>query len=324
MQFPQKIGFSEKIRNISTTNIDALAQFQVNKNRQYTQLQSGVLCSNYNEVNLGSVQVFRESLTAGARIEAAPASTFLPFAVILPGSGNARFCGRERPESAIIQATGGEWDICFEHRLDYVCAAFDREALNCSIEHLTGHAIPASWLTSKACSTSSVPLQRYAQGISTILKTVNAHPNLLSTPNAERMLNSEVLMLAIKVLTSTSVDNHIVKPQPKRIRGVQRVIDYLNVHARQLPTIADLCKIAGLSERSLEYGFQEYMGVTPVRYLRIVRLNGVKRDLISSHSGNVKIVDIALKWGFVELGRFAGEYRQLFGELPSDTRRSLL
>lgn len=324
MQFPQKIGISEKIRNISTTNIDVLEEFQVNKNRQYTQLQSGVLHSNYNEVNLGTVQIFRETLTAGTRIEAAPASTLLPYAVILPGSGNARFCGRVSPKNAIMQATGGEWDICFEDRLDYVCAAFDREALICSIEQLTGNEIPVNWLSSKACSTSSTQLQRYARGISTILQRVFLHPNLLSTPSAERMLSSEISMLAINALKFTTLDKQSVKPQPKRIRGVQRVIDYLTVHSRQLPTIADLCKIAGLSERSLEYGFQEYLGVTPVRYLRIVRLNGVKRDLMSSYSDNVKIVDIALKWGFVELGRFAGEYRQLFGELPSETRRSLL
>ena len=48
-------------------------------------------------------------------------------------------------------------------------------------------------------------------------------------------------------------------------------------------------------------------------------VNGVKRDLLLSHPNKNLIVDIALNWGLIELGRFAGEYRQLFQELPSAT-----
>lgn len=319
MQFPQKLYESDKIRRISTSNIESLAQFQVNKNRQYTQLETGVLHSRYSEVNLSTVQLFRESLTAGSRIEAAPVNTFVPFAAILPGSGNARFCGKEYTNNTLCKASGGAWDICFEDRLDYVAVAFNRELLNLNIEHLTGHEIPLSWLTSKTCLTSPYALHCFAQGLTTILHTTHERPSLLHNPSTEKMLNSEVLTLAVNVLKPTSQINEIIKPQPKRIRGVQKVIDYLHVYAAQLPSIAELCKIAGLSERSLEYGFRDYLGITPIRYLRIIRLNGVRRDLISSSVGDVKIVDIALKWGFIELGRFAGEYRQLFEERPSDT-----
>jgi AraC family ethanolamine operon transcriptional activator len=61
------------------------------------------------------------------------------------------------------------------------------------------------------------------------------------------------------------------------------------------------------------------LGITPIRYLRLVRLNRVKQELLIASPETVKIMDVALKWGFLELGRFAGEYRQLFQELPSET-----
>ena len=84
-----------------------------------------------------------------------------------------------------------------------------------------------------------------------------------------------------------------------------------------------MCQIANLSERSLQYGFKEYLGITPVRYLRLLRLNRVRRDLLISDPKEDRVVDVALNWGFVELGRFAGEYRKLFQELPSSTLNTI-
>ncbi len=323
MQFPQKNDTVEKVRNISTSDIDVLTQFHVNKNRQYTQLQPGDLHSNYTEVILGDVQLFRECLTTGARIEAAPASNFVPFAALLPDSGDTHYCGRSTADNSLLQATGGEWDVSFTGRLDYICTAFDRETLTLNIENLTGHEIPKNWFTSKACLTNPLDLNCYALGVASILQTVNSHPELLHNSSVERMLSAEVLTLALNALRSTAQYSEKLNLQSNRIKGVCQVIDYLQVHAAQLPTISDLCKIAGMSERSLEYGFREYLEATPIQYLRLVRLHGVRRDLLASVSCKIKIVDVALKWGFLELGRFSGEYRQLFGERPSQTRRAM-
>jgi len=123
-------------------------------------------------------------------------------------------------------------------------------------------------------------------------------------------------------VASTSITEQAVSQSNKAL-GVRRVVEYLHHFASEVPTIAELCKVAKLSERNLQYAFKEYLGITPVRYLRLVRLNGVKRDLLLSHPQNARIVDIALNWGFIELGRFAGEYHQLFQELPSSTLNSL-
>jgi AraC family ethanolamine operon transcriptional activator len=108
-----------------------------------------------------------------------------------------------------------------------------------------------------------------------------------------------------------------------RLIGVRKVIDYLHSYSDEVPTIPELCQISNLSERNLQYGFKEYLGVTPIRYLRLQRLNGVRRELLMANPIKDRVVDVALNWGFIELGRFAGEYRQLFQELPSATLNKL-
>lgn len=321
MQFPQKSESSQQIRSITTANIEELAQFQINKNRRYTQLQPGRLNADYVEVSLGDVQVFREKLTTGARIEATPASVFLPFAAIAPQSGVFSYCGKRAADNSLIQATGGEWDLCFSDQLDYVCTAFNREILHDNVEQLTGQDMPVEWLESKAKLISPYQHQRYAQGTANILKTVQQRPEILQNASVQHMLSATALKLALDALMTTT-ELTKTKIQSRRMPGVRRVIDYLQVHAAALPTMLELCKIAHLSERSLEYGFREYLGITPIRYLRLIRLNGVRRELLIACPESVKVIDIALIWGFLEMGRFAGEYRQLFQELPSETLRN--
>lgn len=322
MQFPQKNENNELLRGICTPNIEELSHFQVNKNRHYTQLQAGKLSASYIEVNLGKVQLFREQLSTGVRIEASPAKKYVPFGSIFPSSGDYRYCGKNRSESAIMQATGGHWDICFRDKLDYICAAFDRSSMNHDVEQLTGSPLPDEWLESRLVITPADAHLRYLQGISTIIIKVQAQPTILNNSNAVRMINADILTLALDTLAPTGQLNGTLKPPARRIRGVRRVIDYLNVHASLVPSIPELCSIAKLSERSLEYGFREYLDITPIAYLRLLRLNGARRDLLANTNANANVSDVALRWGFVEFGRFAREYRLLFEELPSETMRN--
>ena len=76
---------------------------------------------------------------------------------------------------------------------------------------------------------------------------------------------------------------------------------------------------SGMSQRSLELAFHESLGITPRQYLYRHRLNSVYSELQVSDAGSAMITEVAGRWGFTELGRFAGNYKHLFGELPSVT-----
>ena len=100
---------------------------------------------------------------------------------------------------------------------------------------------------------------------------------------------------------------------------MRRVEAFLDAHERELPSLADLCAIAGVGERTLEYAFGEQLGLPPSRYVRLRRLNHVRRELRAGDPETTRVTDVAMRWGFWQLGRFATEYRALFGELPSET-----
>lgn len=86
-------------------------------------------------------------------------------------------------------------------------------------------------------------------------------------------------------------------------------------------TVLDLCRMLRCSRRTLQTSFQRVANVTPVEYLRSIRLNAVHRLLRSTSADELLIGDAAARWGFTHLSYFAREYRDLFGELPSQTVR---
>ena len=74
----------------------------------------------------------------------------------------------------------------------------------------------------------------------------------------------------------------------------------------------------GLAERTLRDGFQQFRGVSPMQYLRQIRLDKAYEILRAATMG-VYVSGVAMDCGFMHLGRFSIEYKKRFGESPSDT-----
>jgi AraC family ethanolamine operon transcriptional activator len=116
--------------------------------------------------------------------------------------------------------------------------------------------------------------------------------------------------------------------QPEERRGrrlspttiVARARELLEVRLAEPVYIAELCAAAAVSERSLRNAFYAVFGVSSSCYLLLRRLQLARSAMRSGPARSV--TEVALRYGFWELGRFAGQYRAFFGELPSQTLRS--
>jgi AraC-like DNA-binding protein len=86
--------------------------------------------------------------------------------------------------------------------------------------------------------------------------------------------------------------------------------------------VTDLCRAIGASERALEYAFKEILKMSPIAFLRRVRLHRVHQALRTGTRNTTTVSAEALKWGFWHFGDFSKDYKNCFGESPSDTLRS--
>src|SRR5262245_10159512 len=107
----------------------------------------------------------------------------------------------------------------------------------------------------------------------------------------------------------------------RRKRIVRHAEEFFRRHLSEAVSIAQLSSTASVSERCLRDAFYEMYAMSPKRYLRLWQLHQVRRALRSPDRFDATVTDVATLHGFYELGRFASEYKALFGEVPSQTRR---
>jgi AraC-like DNA-binding protein len=109
---------------------------------------------------------------------------------------------------------------------------------------------------------------------------------------------------------------------PLRPRTVKRTLDAMHAEPWRQFTAGDLASVAGVGVRVLQESFRQHVGISPLTYLRRLRLDGVHAELSRSDPWQVNVSEVAYRWGFTHLGRFAGAYRARFGVTPSQTLRA--
>lgn len=109
-------------------------------------------------------------------------------------------------------------------------------------------------------------------------------------------------------------------PLPSALKLVRQVEEYLDARAKEAIHISRICRELHVSRRTLHRAFNEALGIGPIAFLRHRRLCSAHTALRAQKDVR-SIADIALHFGFQNLGRFAGYYHKLFGEYPSDTRQ---
>ncbi len=101
-----------------------------------------------------------------------------------------------------------------------------------------------------------------------------------------------------------------------RPAAVRTAIDIIEAGAHLPLTISTLARQCHVSVRTLQEGFRRHVGMSPMAYVRVVRLRGAHRDLRSANPSDSTVAAIAHRWGFTHLGRFAEAHKTVYGETP--------
>jgi AraC-like DNA-binding protein len=143
-------------------------------------------------------------------------------------------------------------------------------------------------------------------------------PQLFELPLIRRQFE-QTLMTTLLTWQPHNLHRELVDEQPRVLpRHVKLASDYMQANPEQAITVQRLAAVSGVSGRTLFAGFERFLGVSPMRYLRDVRLERVRQDLLNPGQPR-SVTEIATRWGFFQLGRLATDYRKRFGEGPRET-----
>lgn len=132
-----------------------------------------------------------------------------------------------------------------------------------------------------------------------------------------------VMSSLLQLQPSNYHEEFLQPPQPDQRRAVvQNAMNYIDDHLAERITMEAIAKAVHMSVRSIQQGFREELGITPMTYVRERRLERVHEELTDAiPADGVTVTAVAERWGFHHLGSFAVEYRKRWGEAPSETLR---
>jgi AraC-like DNA-binding protein len=151
---------------------------------------------------------------------------------------------------------------------------------------------------------------------------VLANPDLKAAP----LRNASMAQLLGAVALATFPNDALTDPTAEDRHDahpgtLRRAKEFIDEHAHQDITVGDIATAAYVTVRAVQLAFRRHLGITPMEYLRQVRLEAAHRDLLAADPISITVTEVAYRWGFSSSSRFAASYRHTYGVAPSYTLR---
>ena len=147
-------------------------------------------------------------------------------------------------------------------------------------------------------------------------------PKILSHSEVARAIEQGLIQTLVTCLTTASAVTYGYAK--RRHAGIMvRFEEVLAEHLSRPLQMPELCALVAVSDRTLRSCCAEFLGMSPVQYVLLRRLEAVRRALRDANPRNANVAVIAHRFGFDELERFSETYQATFGETPSVTLQRL-
>ena len=282
-----------------------------------TPLERGAFGYRMRYLQTPTFTLYREQFDLFCRLQGLSPSKVFAFSIPICAGTRSHYWRKPLHESGIPAMFPGELDVEMDTGQDQLLVLVDLSLLH---RHL-----PAELCDNLrfAASTHLLPAQKKSVGhlrnwLVALLDKMNRQPSLLQNPTTLQSIEEELLARLVDVVQVSPTHCHKKLPS-RRERGFNRALEFLREADSSSVTVPELCKIAGVSTRTLEYAFREKFDLTPLSFLHLKRFHDARRKLMRATPLQTTVAEIAAEVGFFHLARFAANYRRLFDELPSQT-----
>ncbi len=198
----------------------------------------------------------------------------------------------------------------------------DRRALEAVAERLIDKALPIDLVFDCAVDLARPDLRKWMRGIFGLFQAATTDDAFSVKGSMSQAAIEQDIMEGIIRLQPNSISHRLERSPVRMARStsVRAAMALIRDDLSSSISIADVASTIGVSERALQLGFKNEVGISPKQFLTQERLLGAHEEIISSDR-NVNIGDIARRWGFAHVGRFSSTYQRHFGVLPRSRKR---
>ncbi len=308
----------------STENNDACTQASSISEwkQEYFQLSSGVFKGTTKEIHVGNIQIFQEAMNQ--IVYQKSTSQKNSFTIAIP----TKICGEGNWNGKLLNRNNTLLYLRPNYEHFFKTPIFsDLYGITLNVELLNKYFEDSDiYLSTNIKELNLLDNNFYLDVVGRmigIFKVIEKNKKEMKYLNLYSHLESEVYDLLFDIFNYMPKIRNKYPSQYVARYLIDCTKEFIFFNKSKNLNVSDICNELKVSRRSLHYSFNKVLGISPVVFLRYIRLNGAKQEIIIK-DGNVSINDIALNWGFGHMGMFSYYYKQLFSELPSQTVKRYL
>ncbi|WP_420106677.1 helix-turn-helix domain-containing protein [Herbaspirillum huttiense] len=308
------------LRTAVARDVDEPAHNLTDWEQRYDEITCGAYEGVLQEWQSSGLQIFREASSRAVRQSCQVWPDAFWFGIEVRTSG-MRINGRQVGEDVVMTRPGAcEFELVTPDAHEIYGIVVQRDALQSSAARL-GCMAALDWKRLGQAELLKVDhqgLEECRQQIAALL-TLAGQASGAQAHAALQLRQEAVLVALLAMLDEGEIEAEAGASFLRRRRIVNDAREFAMAHQDSPVTVPMLCEAVHVSRRTLQYCFEDVLGISPMSYLRSLRLNGVRRALCEGDGSQAvgSIGDIAAAWGFANFSQFSCDYKKLFGQTPS-------
>lgn len=284
-------------------------------NQRYLQVSPGVMRSSLAEVTAGSIHVFRKWMSERVIQQGCLPNGKICFAIPLGTfAGTPRMQGQEmHGDSIVVLRSGDEFTLQRPQGMELLAVTFELEDFRRLSDERPWAPGARALLSRSVLRAPGRAMQRMRGDLLSLFDETSEATKDQSV--------SRGVFEALRELFNGAADARQAVGSASASFIVAQCHRMVEGSGDSAPSVEELCLRLRTSRRTLQNSFRQVADATPVHYLRCVRLNAVRRQLMATRAVDLNVAQAASDRGFNHLSHFAQRYKALFGELPSQTMR---
>ena len=306
------------VRSTRLTDILDLQRIARGVNMDIMQLDRGAFESDVSQLKVRNV--LASLITSNRRLRLQGNVNFLTVSFLTGQSGSPKWRGTLVASRDVVAANSNEtFDLVVPPGLEAYCVSVVGTA-EATLRNLGGPVL-AGKLARTAGPITCAPnaVQEICRWFAEQFDGFERDTDIDNGPAL--LLEKEFLRRLAACMRAGTLSGHQESMASGRLDVVRRVEQHLLDDLATPQTVDAFCCIADTSRRTLEYSFRDYFGTSPKRFIKALKLNAARNDLLAGCHGSEQVVEIASGLGFTHMGQFSTDYRRMFGEKPSETLR---
>lgn len=285
---------------------------------------AGTLSAHFNSVQFGAVRVSYLDYGADVHIEPGDLDTF--YLAMMPMAGRSLIRGGHEeivstPALASLPSPTCHLDMRWAAGCPQLLVKIERAAIEQSVEQMLGESLGQPVVFDLGLDLTAGWARTWRSMVDLIVREAEYDDGLAVQPLTVAHLENALISSLLTMQPSNYRERLTAPRAPAVPKVVRRAVEFMEAQAHLPLTTDDIARAVAVSSRSLQEGFRAHLRLTPMAHLRQVRLARVHEELAGRDPARVTVTTVAARWGFLHQGRFAAQYREKYGQAPSETLR---